>query len=666
MRTTFFLFLTSFCFAETPPASGPLVWYDLTTNVSTTVATDLSGNGNNGTISLGTIPWNFSGYSTAKVITLAASIIPTTTASIVVVTNLNADPASNVGACIFGTSAGTAGFSDACIPYNVAGTKEVIFDFGNNSSFSTGNARLTSSSIASDQAWHTWVFTVTSGAMAIYLDGTQVASGTTNVTQNATGNLVIGAQNSALGNPFKGMIADFAIYSRVLNSTEITAWNSYPGNPEPRNQSLVNLAPNGLSALPSMGWGSWLNYGNTVTEANIKAQADAMVSTGLAAVGYKQIGIDGGKVTRVGSAVTLNATNFPDGGAAIGTYIHGDGETFWFYGAPGTTDCQAQSSEWGHETGDALTYASWGVDWYKYDWCFAQNSFSAEMPWTSWPQYLYQFMGQQLRATGRPMIYGQSSLNETYLIGTSWLSWASVNAGLNFNRDTDDVFAQWSSMMINLEGQVGLQAYGAPGNYLDPDYIVCGLNGVTDPSGHGAGTVTDAQCQAQFSLWSVLAAPLNIAFDMTAASSNTMATVSNLDAINIDQDSMGLTGQRISSTACGSSFCEVWARRLSGACAIALLNRDTASHSITATFATIAAALPACGSGPYATTLNVWANWPTCTANHCGASMGTLTTNYSTTVAGTSAVLFTVGTAPLGTGGSTSSNMTQGGGVSIQ
>jgi alpha-galactosidase len=615
-------------FTVTASSSGLLLYYNLMTNATATTATDLSGNGYNGTFSSSPISWIFDGKTAS--VSGFSSVAPTTTASFVVVFNLNSTPSSEE--TLFSLNGGGNGRISGS-----AGSSGFVWDFGNTSGETNSNARLYANpSWTVSGGWHTVVFTVTTGAMAIWLDGSEIASGTTSVAATPSGNMMIGDWIGSPGgsNQTLGMIASVLVYNRVLSSTEISNIGTYFGS-EPRNSALATLASNGLAQTPPMGWGSWESFNVGATESEIEGNADYLVSTGLNAVGYTQIGIDGGKVTRVSGALQGNPVNFPDGIPAISTYIHNKGLKFWFYGAPGTVDCQSQTAEWTNEYADAQTYASWGVDYYKYDWCSAQNAFSGYAGWTdsNWAQFLYQWMAQQLRATGRPIIFSGSSVNQGFLSGTSWESWAP-SAGLNLFRNTPDILDSWTSIMSNLEGQVGLDGYAGPGHWNDPDYLEVGVGGITD-----------AQGQAQMSLWSVIAAPLNIGADLRSASANTIATLGNLDVINIDQDPMGVEGKRVSSTNCGGSPCEVWARPLSGGyCAIALLNQDSnEAHNLTANFATIAATVPGCGTGPFTKTLNVWANWPVCTANHCGAPMGTLTDSFTATVPATSAFLFTVG-----------------------
>jgi hypothetical protein len=183
--------------------------------------------------------------------------------------------------------------------------------------------------------------------------------------------------------------------------------------------------------------------------------------------------------------------------------------------------------------------------------------------------------------------------------------------------------------MYNLDSVVGLEKYAGPGHFNNADKLECGVS-----------PITDTQCQSHFSMWAMVASPLIASNNLTSMSANTKATQTNPDVIAVDQDALGKQGYRVSQVTCGATTCDVWAKQLTGTntCAIALLNRDSSAHNITANFAAIAAVVPACGSGPYTTTYNLWGNWPSCgatgtfpggTVTACKTSLGTMTTSYT-------------------------------------
>lgn len=670
------------------PPSGASVWLDLVKNYNASAGTyldeytfaDQTGNGNSCASTAGFAPFVF---NASKHCTIPSFAAPTMNATYVVVASIN-----NTGTnqTLFVQNSGG---STGRISVTVDGTGTLYWEFGNNSSATNTNAQLTYSAGAMWQQWHVWAFEVTSGGMKIYEDGTVVASSVNSVTASTSGNLYLGSWTDGTL-PFSGLIAHFAVYTPALSSGNVGAWSTFATS-EPRDAALtITYASNGLAQTPPMGWGSWFLYGNTPTETNIHNQANAVISLGLATVGYGTkgggaIGADGVKTARVGGTFQLNGSYFPSGGAALGAFLHGLTPRlgFWMYSGPGTTDCQSQPGSWGHENDDASTFTSWGVDYFKYDFCGADSSLggnvvSAYQAWpnttyggtsgSGWWAYMYLLMQSQFRNLSHNIVMNQTSLLDFH---TGALQPAQVwgkQFGLNLNYIPSaqtyfgNIYAQWNGIMGSWWSYYQLQSgpngfLSGPGYWNDDDYIMCGLAGIADPSGQGTGTITDDQCRAQMSMWSMVASPLNLGMDLTNTNSgvqqqgftpNVAATVSNLDVIAIDQDTLGIQAARVSQATCGSSTyntCEVWARPLSdGSCAIMLLNGDTASHSITATFANVHAAVPRCSAGPFITSTNIWGNWPSCGSVpnvHCGTSMGALTTSYTATVAATSAFLFT-------------------------
>jgi alpha-galactosidase len=343
----------------------------------------------------------------------------------------------------------------------------------------------------------------------------------------------------------------------------------------------------------------------------------------MLAAGYNYVEIDAGwpaSSRAANGAIQPNATNFPSGMAPVVAHIHGNGELAGIYSNPGSTDCSTNIGSYGHELQDALTFSSWGFDLLKYDWCLAGTQFSAAI--TTYgnvvAQYLYQYMAQALTQSGRNVQfnvcnYGDNGTNSV----TAW--WA----GGNTHRTTADMGNSWTQIVANLESEVGLETLARPGHFNDPDNLA------------GPPYVTNTQQQSQMAMWAIVAAPLIAGIDLTSLSSTTKGILLNSDIIAVDQDPLGLQGYRVSSTSCGSSVCEVWAKQLTGTnrCAIALFNQSSTAQSITATFSTIASVVPACGSGPYTTTRDLIAH----------ASLGTLTTSYTaSSIASDGVFIFTV------------------------
>jgi alpha-galactosidase len=433
------------------------------------------------------------------------------------------------------------------------------------------------------------------------------------------------------------VIAYLMIWSRALSDLEMQqayAWlNSYglPGTtpllvaPTAILPSLTTtLINNGLSPTPPMGWTTWFAYSTAYTDALVRTQAAALVSTGMAALGYKWVEIsEGWSTTRDRTGIIqANATMFPSGMASLVTYIHSLGLKAVAYAGGGEQTCGGHVGSFGYEIQDIQQFADWGFDGLKLDNCQTSNQYGVAFglpgqSTTSTYNYsamhsIYQFWGLGLRATGRAFLYNTSA-GPNYNVQT----WGS-SAGGNYWRYAADV-AGWTTLNAIFDLQTGLPALAGPTlGWNDSDYLACQASTLE------VVAITDTQCQTQVSMWAMFASPLIAGTDLTAMDSATSAAFLNTDIIAVDQDALGISAFRAQSASCGSATCEVWARQLVGTntCAIALLNRASTSQSITATFATIAGVVAACGSGPYTTTRDLWAH----------SSLGTLTTSYTATV----------------------------------
>jgi alpha-galactosidase len=320
--------------------------------------------------------------------------------------------------------------------------------------------------------------------------------------------------------------------------------------------------PNGLAQTPPMGWNSWNKYGCDINEAIIRKQADAMVSSGMKAAGYSYVVVDDcwhGQRDETGN-IEADPVRFPSGIKALADYVHAQGLKFGIYSDAGDQTCQNRHGSRGHEYQDALQYAAWGVDYLKYDWC---NSESLEA------RAAYETMSDALRATGRPMLY---SICEW---GTHqpW-QWAA-SVGGNLWRTTADIYDGWQGVLHNydrlgvldiLDRQVGLGLFAGPGHWNDPDMLEVGNGGMSDD-----------EYRAHFSLWAMLAAPLIAGNDLSSMSGATALILTNREVIAVDQDALGIEGQR----AVKSDDSEIWVRPLAGGSqAVVLLNRATEPRAI--------------------------------------------------------------------------------------
>lgn len=328
---------------------------------------------------------------------------------------------------------------------------------------------------------------------------------------------------------------------------------AYPArNPLP---TLHNVRDNGLARTPPMGWNSWNKFAGRVDDAAVRAMADAMVSSGMKDAGYQYINIDDtweGSRDAQGN-ITTNK-KFPDM-KALADYVHGKGLKLGIYSSPGPNTCAGYEGSYGHEAQDARTYAAWGIDYLKYDWCGARNLYADE----DMPQ-VYQIMGEALLATGRPIVFSLCQYGRLDV----W-KWGP-DVGGNLWRTTGDIRDAWASMSRIGFSQDSLAPYAKPGHWNDPDMLEIGNGGMTDD-----------EYRTHMSLWSMLAAPLLAGNDLRTMTPAIRDILTNREVIAIDQDPAGRQGRRTSAT--GET--EIWTRVLAdGSHAVAVFNRGAAPVAV--------------------------------------------------------------------------------------
>ncbi|GAA1238639.1 carbohydrate-binding protein [Kitasatospora nipponensis] len=284
---------------------------------------------------------------------------------------------------------------------------------------------------------------------------------------------------------------------------------------------------NGIDLAPQMGFNNWnsTHCGSQFNEAMVKGIADLFVSKGLKAAGYQYVNLDDCWALPNRDAagnLVADPVRFPDGIKALADYVHAKGLKFGLYSSAGTHTCDVQGfpGGLGHEQQDADLWASWGVDYLKYDNCNNQGVDA---------QSRYKAMGDALKKTGRPILYSICEWGSTQ----PW-SWApSVG---NSWRTTGDISDNWQSMIAIAHANQGLSTYAQPGAWNDPDMLEVGNGGMT-------GT----EYQTHFSLWSEMAAPLMIGTDLRTAQQQTFDILTNTDVIAVDQDPLGKQGSVVSS-----------------------------------------------------------------------------------------------------------------------
>jgi len=369
-------------------------------------------------------------------------------------------------------------------------------------------------------------------------------------------------------------------------------------------QSTTVRPSDALAPTPPMGWNSWNKFACDVSEQLIRETADAMVASGMKDAGYQYVVIDDcWQVGRdsVGN-ILVDAERFPSGMKALADYLHARGLKFGVYSDAGTKTCQGRPGSRGYEYQDARTYASWGVDYLKYDWC-SHGTQNAEAS--------YRLMRDALDASGRLITFSicEWGSNKPWLwaggIGHLWRTTGDIQDCWDCKRD-------WGGFGVVhiLDLQVGLESYAGPGHWNDPDMLEVGNGGMTTE-----------EYRAHFSMWAMLAAPLMAGNDLRTMTPAIRDILVNRDVIAVNQDPLGRQGRKVRD----DGDTEVWAKELAdGSRAVALLNRG-------ATPAAVAVSWPEVGytAGLEATVRDLWTH----------ADVGKARGRYVATVPGHAAVL---------------------------
>jgi alpha-galactosidase len=318
-----------------------------------------------------------------------------------------------------------------------------------------------------------------------------------------------------------------------------------------------------LSQTPPMGWNSWNKFACNVNEQMLIDMTEAIVSSGLKDVGYEYIVVDDcwhGERDSLGF-IHPNKNHFPSGMKALIDYIHSKGLKFGIYSCAGDKTCAGKPGSRGYEYQDAITYAQWGVDYLKYDWCNTEdlNAIGA-----------YTTMRDALYAAKRPIVFSicEWGDNKPWEWGTNighlWRTTGDIYDCFDCEKD-HGTWSSWGVMKI-LDMQEGLRSYAGPGHWNDPDMLEVGNGGMTT-----------SENRAHFSMWCMLAAPLMAGNDISNMSIQTLEILSNKDAIAVNQDSLGIQGFRYMT----KDSLETWLKPLcDGDWAICFLNRSKQEKDI--------------------------------------------------------------------------------------
>jgi alpha-galactosidase len=329
-----------------------------------------------------------------------------------------------------------------------------------------------------------------------------------------------------------------------------------------------------LAQTPPLGWNSWNVWGLAVDEAKVKAAADAMVASGLAGRGFAYVNIDDGwEKGRDASGEIVPNEKFPDM-KALADYVHSKGLKLGIYSSPGPKTCGGHEGSWQHEEQDARTYARWGIDYLKYDWCSYGELVKGDstLPTLRKP---YEVMRAALDRVDRDIVFSLCQ----YGMGRVWEWGASVGGDLW--RTTGDITDTWSSLSRIGFGQGDLHPHAGPGGWNDPDMLVVGTVGwgpKVRPS-----RLTPNEQVTHVTLWAVLAAPMLLGSDMAQLDALTLDLLTNEEVLAVNQDPLGKQGRRVQADEDGR---EVWVRDLEdGTLAVALFNRGAEAARVEVRFA---------------------------------------------------------------------------------
>jgi alpha-galactosidase len=319
--------------------------------------------------------------------------------------------------------------------------------------------------------------------------------------------------------------------------------------------ALHDVAENGLAKTPPMGWNSWNLFQSNINDKVVREIADAMVATGMRDAGYVYINIDDTwEGVRDANGNLTSNSKFPDMKALV-DYIHSRGLKFGIYSSPGPRTCAEYPGSYGHEEQDARTFASWGVDYLKYDWCGARMIYGSDAL-----QPVYQKMGDALQKSGRPIVYSLCEYGNGHVE-----VWGSKVGG-NLWRTTGDISDTWASMLANIEKQVPTAPYAGPGHWNDPDMLEIG-------NGH----MTDNEYRTHMSLWAITAAPLLAGNDIRTMSSTIRQILMNREVLAVDQDALGKQASPVK-----QGEIETWVKPLAdGSVAVAVVNTGSSDAKAT-------------------------------------------------------------------------------------
>ncbi len=333
-----------------------------------------------------------------------------------------------------------------------------------------------------------------------------------------------------------------------------------------------------LASTPPMGWNSWNMFGHNISEASIRETADALISSGLKDCGYEYIVIDDCWSKKDGrdknGDLMADPQKFPNGIKVLTDHVHNLGFKIGIYSDAAEKTCGGYPGSYLFEEQDANLWASWGIDFLKYDYCHAplfDQAIAIER---------YTRMGEALRKTDRQFLFSlcEWGNQSPHLWGR--------DVGGHMWRVSGDVFDSWINIWmknwntygigvdVSLDIAHDLHEYGGPGGWNDLDMLVVGLKGKGQISGGGMSFL---EYQTHMSMWVMACSPLMIGCDVRKMDSETASLLMNREVLAINQDSLGKPAHRVKQI----GTCEIWTKRLAdSSTAVAVINRGSRGEDV--------------------------------------------------------------------------------------
>lgn len=280
-----------------------------------------------------------------------------------------------------------------------------------------------------------------------------------------------------------------------------------------------------LSRTPPMGFNTWNTFGENISDSVIRETADVMVELGLDKIGYNYLVIDDCWSLRERDPITgkivPDPVKFPNGMKSVSDYVHSKGLKFGMYSCAGTRTCADYPGSFDHEFLDAKTFAEYGADFLKYDFCFKPDSANGPL--------LYRRMGMALKACGREILYSACNWGSDNV--NTWIR----STGAHMYRSTGDINDNFRSVTELALSQIDNLTYSAPGCFNDIDMLICGMYGEGNVANGGCN---DIEYKTHFALWCLFSSPLMLGSDLRKLKEQPyiLNLIKNKNLIRINQD----------------------------------------------------------------------------------------------------------------------------------